>query len=73
MPKVGPWKTPSYYRYSGDSDECRQFWSRVNQLKGGDHQEVYALGCVLQNLESSALAALQRAEDRVKFKKGRAA
>ena len=48
------------WHYSGDGS--RQFWLRVNALKGKDGKYLYLLGCCLQDLESRALHALEDAE-----------
>lgn len=45
------------YRYSGKSSST--FWDIVNSLKGADRQEMYALGCVLQNVEEDVLRTLR--------------
>ena len=45
------------YRYSGKSSST--FWDIVNSLKGADRQEMYALGCVLQNVEEDVLITLR--------------
>lgn len=50
-------------KYAGDAS--RSFWNRVNRLKGEDHVVLYALGCVLQNLESDVLLRLRNAEEDV--------
>ena len=46
------------YRYSGKSSST--FWDIVNSLpKDADRQEMYALGCVLQNVEEDVLRTLR--------------
>lgn len=45
------------YRYSGKSSST--FWDIVNSLEGADRQEMYALGCVLQNVEEDVLRTLR--------------
>ena len=42
--------------YSGK--KSYDFWNLVNSLRGGDYQEMYALGCALQNLEDFVIKAL---------------
>lgn len=45
------------YHYSGKSSST--FWDIVNSLpKNADRQEMYALGCVLQNVEEDVLRTL---------------
>jgi hypothetical protein len=46
--------------YSGDLSTS--WWKRVNALRGEDRAVMYALGCVLQNLEGYVLGQLQNAE-----------
>ena len=47
-------------RYSGDGSLW--FWNRVNALRGTEHEVLYALGCILQNLEDDVLRQLKIAE-----------
>lgn len=54
-------KPASYQpRYSGKRSEA--FWQRVSVLPPRYHDEVYALGCALQDLEARVLTALRHAE-----------
>lgn len=49
-------------RYSGDAS--RPFWNMVKKIKNeNDHNEVYLLGCDLQNLEGDVLKSLRTALD----------
>jgi hypothetical protein len=49
------------YHYSGDNSTT--FWRRVRALKGGsDHAALYAMGCILQNIEEYVLQQLTNAE-----------
>jgi hypothetical protein len=48
------------HHYSGDNSTG--FWKRVNKLDGEEHAVLYALGCVLQNLEETVLRQLLGAE-----------
>jgi hypothetical protein len=48
------------HHYSGDGSTW--FWDRVNALTGEEHAVVYALGCVLQDLEQRVLRQLRNAE-----------
>jgi hypothetical protein len=48
-------------KYSGK--KSYKFWNKVNALNGGNYQELYALGCCLQNMEEFVLKALKDAED----------
>jgi len=50
------------YRYSGKSSST--FWDIVNGLKGADRQEMYALGCVLQNVEEDVLRTLRNIDSK---------
>ena len=43
-------------KYSGE--KSYKFWNLVNDLKDGDYQEMYALGCALQNLEEFVIKQL---------------
>lgn len=46
--------------YSGSTSEW--FWERVKALDASRQDEVYSLGCALQDLESRTMAALENAE-----------
>ena len=46
-------------KYSGKNSN--EFWDVVNKLTLGNHQELYSLGCALQNLEEFVLKALKDA------------
>lgn len=49
--------------YSGN--KSRKFWKEIDKLGDGpDHQELYSLGCLLQNVEGYVLKQLKYAKDR---------
>lgn len=63
-------KLPS--KYSGPGS--RWFWDRVNRLSKTNpdrETECYALGCVLQDVESRVLLALHNAENEAKHRRCR--
>ena len=49
------------YRYS--SKKSKEFWDIVNSLKYADQQEMYSLGCALQNFEEYVLKQLRYKTD----------
>jgi len=49
------------HHYSGQNSEV--FWERVNRFKEVQHDALYTLGVVLQNLESDVLHMLELAEE----------
>jgi hypothetical protein len=51
-------------KYSGPGSLW--FWNRVKKLPDESHDEVYALGCALQDLEERVLNSLAQAEFRKK-------
>lgn len=54
----------SRLRHSGPL--ARQFWAQVNQLPADEQPAVYAMGCMLQDLEERVLRYLRDAERRTK-------
>ena len=46
-------------KYSGKRSE--KFWAMINSHKGIKHELLYAMGCCLQNLESTVLREVNSA------------
>jgi hypothetical protein len=47
--------------YSGKNST--EFWNRISRFKGIEHDALYSMGVVLQNLESDVLKMLSLAEE----------